>query len=99
MTCIITGCALVTTWDNAWLWGDLHELAGCYIFNSVRDKRGEALWHHYAQDGDNIGAKQLRILSGEASVYLELHGVIIVPKMNALLNDAAQAYVDAGRKL
>ena len=40
-----------------------------------------------------------RILAGEASIYLELHGIIIVPKMNAVLSAEAAAYVEAGRGL
>lgn len=99
MTCIITGCALVTTWDGAWAWGDLHELAGCYVFNAaVIPSRTEPVWHHYADAKDNVGQKQLRILSGDASIYFERRGVFVIPKMNAELNEAAAASVEAGRR-
>lgn len=82
--CVITGCALVDTFGERWMWGDLHEEGDCYVFN------GTNVWKTHPLPGDHI--KQVAI---EGSTF-EKRGVAVFEKSVAVLNDAARAYLNPG---
>lgn len=84
--CVITGCALVV--DNNFVWGDLFEVDGVWVFNGAYDKEGPA-WRNirYLAPED----KALVVHSGDH--YFERRSVFVVPCTNAHLNKLALQYV------
>lgn len=83
--CLITGCGLLTSFGYAW--GDLHAGGQCYIFNAVM-LNGETNWNMEPAPHHNV----LSMASDKD--FFGRRGVIVIPKMNARLNENAQAYLD-----
>lgn len=83
--CIITGCDIQIL--NYHQHGDLFELADCYIFNAV----GEASY------GDKFYSSASRCLLVRDSLhlaYFERRNVFVIAKSDAILNEAAKAYLE-----
>lgn len=83
--CIITGCALVDTSEERWMWGDLHAEGDCFVFN------GSNVWKSHPLPGAHI--KQVAI---DGSSF-EKRGVAVFMRSVAVLNEAAQCYLNLGR--
>lgn len=83
--CIITGCYLVA--GNKKVHGDLHAGGQCYVFNAVLDEHGQASWLH----GPFEEGHRALLIHPNAD-YWERRGVIVIPKMNATLNQGAADY-------
>lgn len=92
MTCLITGCALVTPL-NDYAWGDLYQIGDIWVFNATRDN-GETNWQHGVDLKAHANERQL-ILSAHLSEahYFERRGVIVIGREWAQLNDVALAYL------
>ena len=90
MTCLITGCLLVKDRGDLAVWGDLHQIEDCYVFNAVLDERGEADWNP-----DHVLHSHLKYLelAGVFFPSFGRRGVIIFPRWAATLSAAALAYI------
>lgn len=86
MTCIITGCTLVT--HNEYVGGDLHKVGNCYVFNAIKNSNGNARWVTDESEYSHY-SKRINIFGN----WLEFSGVIVVPMANAVLNVEAQEYI------
>jgi hypothetical protein len=84
--CLITGCALVD--GNRQVWGDLHAVGDCYVFNAVLFG-GETAWQYNEPTPSTM--KQVEVLG--SSAIFERRGVLIFPQAAATLNPAAEAYL------
>lgn len=91
MTCIITGCALVDERESRCVWGDLHKIGDCFVFNAVLDHH-ECAWQYGAPLHDHL--KQL-VVGGDtpANAWFERRGIIVVPENFATLNRPAREYL------
>mgnify|MGYP000544189706 CR=1 FL=1 len=92
MTCIITGCALLDTEQERWLWGDLHLVGGVWVFNGCQ-RSCEAAWTY--QHAKQLSPAQhiLILRKGDEGVFFERRGVAIIAPTAAYLNPAARDYV------
>lgn len=88
MTCIITGCALVDPVQDRAVWGDLHIIGGCYVFNACVSGY-EAAWEHQASLMNT--KPSLTMISAMPHSYFERRGVIILDQTCGELNAAAKA--------
>jgi len=84
MTCLITGCALISFEGTAW--GDLHRIEGTYIFNAVL-KNGETAWDYLVHEHDKV------VDCTSCNEYFERRGVICFSAYEATLNDVAEEYL------
>lgn len=87
MTCIITGCRLVSLDHQTERWGDLHRVGSTYVHNGrncpvtgVTDQRLPTL--------------TLR----RGSEYLMMNDMTVVKDKDADLNDYAVNYIKTGRR-
>lgn len=96
MTCIITGCALVS--DAACVWGDLHSIGSAYVFNAVLHHsdhqgqeavRGEAAWQFGSLPPPLI--KQIEYKGSKP--FFERRGVIVMAASYCEFNQAAREYL------
>lgn len=92
MTCLITGCALVTPL-NDYAWGDLHRIGATWVFNPTLDN-GETNWQRNVDLKAYADECQLIIFEHmPAAGYFERRGVIVIEHDWAQLNDVALAYL------
>ena len=88
MTCVITGCAFHDADQDRSLWGDLHEIGDCWVFNGVV-AGNQAQWQY----GDDARVPDVTpTISANVplpSMMFEKRGVIVLPKGCAVLNKAA----------
>lgn len=87
--CLITGCEL--TQGNQIVHGDLHEVGDCYIFNACRNDDVQAAWHELPPE---LPPHIKVIVIGSEATYFERHGVFTFHKSQAVLNPAAQDYIN-----
>jgi len=90
MICLITGCLLVKDRGDLAVWGDLHQLGDCYVFNAVLNAHGEADWNP-----DHVLHSHLKYLELAELPFpsFERRGVITFPKYAATLSAAALTYI------
>lgn len=98
MTCIITGCALVDSFNDRAVWGDLHLIGTTYVFNACLNG-GEAAWQSPVPNmlATTRAIELTEPLSEE--VYFERRAVIIVSATIASMNEAAQQHVEEAMRL
>lgn len=84
--CMITGCTLAK--PDAIVHGDLHSEGGCWIFNAVLERTGEAAWTFGSHDNSRPA-----LLIRNGAPYFERRGIIVVSGLMADLNDAALEYL------
>lgn len=89
VTCLITGCALTTHLGTAW--GDLHDVAGAFIFNAIRNHTGETEWNAIVSD------KNSRVFLEPDHDFFERRGLIIFAAENTTLNEAAIIHIERNR--
>lgn len=88
MTCLITGCALIDP-DGAAIWGDLYQLADCYVFNAVLRNGEASRSYELRPDGRII------TIVGD---FFERRGVFVIPLTCAVLNQVASLFIAEGAK-
>lgn len=83
--CVITGLALISPADDAWIAGDLFDAGSVWIFNG-NCEGGRPAWlyeePHYQKHITPTG------------VFWERRGVFVIPKEDAQLNSAALEYME-----
>ncbi len=93
MTCLITGCCLLISdgvGGTSQVWGDLHLIAGCCIFNAVLNGRGEANWINELE----APVVENWIDASACRSTFERRGVICFPMLGATLSPAALKYIN-----
>lgn len=93
-TCKITACALIDTWNERSVWGDLHEQGDCWVFDAcVHPDSKHAAWSEGGVDPDHAHAStRALIYSGDVDAF-ERRGVIVLAKSSCRLNATAREYV------
>lgn len=89
MSCIITGCELVVTFEGYHIHGDLFDEGSSYIFNAEGCKR------------EYVGPTKLleilatcKALRVNGNNYFEKRGLYVINKHAARLNHKAQEYIN-----
>jgi len=84
MTCLITGCALNDLDLTRTVWGDLHQIGDCYVFNACL-VQGAAAWQEGELAPDTMRVIEFKALDSGERVF-ERRGVIILPKSECRFN-------------
>lgn len=90
MTALITGCALLRSWDQACCWGDLHRVGTSYVFNACLEANGQAAWQYETPVPAHL--KTITAIRQREADYFECRGVIVLGP-SAVLNKQAKDYI------
>lgn len=86
--CLITGCRFVDPRFPRFVWGDLHEIGGAFVFRANRDSKGEVDWSHKDVPEDGRRAVVFRGID-----LFVRDGVIVAPVEDCRLNAEAAEYI------
>lgn len=82
--CLITGCDFLDLVQNRWVHGDLFRVGDTYIFNPVKDRWMNPLWHYQSEPS------KMLVKSDE---YVEIAGIIAVEAGLMKLSPVAEEYI------
>ena len=92
MTCLITGCALNDLTLTRTVWGDLHQIGDCYIFNACLTA-GNAAWRDGELAHNSTWVIECKFDYSDDRSF-ERRGVIIIPKSKCRLNARAADFLE-----
>lgn len=93
MTCLITGCAFHDPETDRALWGDLHHVGDCWVFNGAT-VGGKPQWQ-YGEDARVPDVTKTLTLNPGTRLgdFVEKGAVLVIQKSAATLNKAAIDYI------